>query len=227
MHLDQSLKSEKPNENHSDSEYITKLQAAVNHFYSHILSAYSFHQVLVNQLKSLVYSIAFSFVRQASLICPISQSGKLKIIRDSGQLESILSTFHPVRELPATLSLIKSFRQLLVREKEKLLEGHILPEMEVLLPSNVIHHLFSVAGGEIELPHQIARRFHSLEKYVEWIDKHSEEEIWEVIKTSLDDYKKKVNARGDTHYSPAFPVILSLGQTLVTKFGKKAFNSKQ
>ena len=84
------------------------------------------------------------------------------------------------------------------------------PELKHLRPSTVLHHMFSRGPDELQSPH--VRAGWSISKYSKWLDDHTEEEVWRVVKLSLDNYEGKVNSRGDTKFDPIFPVMLALGQ---------------
>ena len=47
------------------------------------------------------------------------------------------------------------------------------------------------------------------------MDKHTEEEIWHLIKSTLESYASQVNARGEKEFTPVYPVMMALGPELI------------
>jgi hypothetical protein len=47
------------------------------------------------------------------------------------------------------------------------------------------------------------------------MDRHTEEEIWHLIKSTLETYASQVNARGEKEFTQVYPVIMTLGPELI------------
>ncbi|CAI5475819.1 unnamed protein product [Closterium sp. Yama58-4] len=82
-----------------------------------------------------------------------------------------------------------------------------------LPPSVVLHHLFSRAPPELLSP--FTRIQQPPARYSLWLDQHSQQQAWQGIKASLDDYVGSVKARGGKEFHPVYSVMLQLGQTLL------------
>ncbi|CAI5522758.1 unnamed protein product, partial [Closterium sp. Naga37s-1] len=82
-----------------------------------------------------------------------------------------------------------------------------------LPPSVVLHHLFSRAPPELLSP--FTRIQQPPARYSLWLDQHSQQQAWQGIKASLDDYVGSVKARGGKEFHPVYAVMLQLGQTLL------------
>jgi hypothetical protein len=147
-------------------------------------------------------AVAF-FVRHAALVRPLGEQGKLKLAADMAQLEFAVAPLQPIKELGHPYLALRALRPFIFRETSQIAE---CPEIGVLLPSTVLHHLFSRAAASLQSPHVVQQW--TLTKYSEWMDKHSEEEIWNIIKSALDTYASQVNSRGEKEFSPIYPVIL-------------------
>jgi len=100
---------------------------------------------------------------------------------------------------------LRALRTLLFRDSEQVLGS---PELDSLSLSTVLHVLISRAPSELLSPHVKAGR--SLTKYSEWLDEHNDEDVWRVIKGSLDAYVQKVRSRGDTQLHPIYPIFDSV-----------------
>ncbi|CAI6007212.1 unnamed protein product [Closterium sp. NIES-65] len=129
----------------------------------------------------------------------------------------LLSPFTRIQQPPARYSLwLDQHSQ---RQKKQLLHtAHPLPLCFCsfcldLPPSVVLHHLFSRAPPELLSP--FTRIQQPPARYSLWLDQHSQQQAWQGIKASLDDYVGNVRARGGKEFHPVYAVMLQLGQTLL------------
>ncbi|CAI5501729.1 unnamed protein product [Closterium sp. Naga37s-1] len=124
------------------------------------------------------------------------------------QEEQLLHTTHP---LPLCFC---SFRQVLSLHSLPLPPLALpLPPPQDLPPSVVLHHLFSRAPPELLSP--FTRIQQPPARYSLWLDQHSQQQAWQGIKASLDDYVGSVKARGGKEFHPVYAVMLQLGQMLL------------
>lgn len=75
--------------------------------------------------------------------------------------------------------------------------------------ANVHHDLNIAVNASVDIAPSWALQYSS------YMDDHSEEDIWKRIKASLDAYAQLVKARGDKEFSPIYPLMMSLGQSLL------------
>lgn len=84
---------------------------------------------------------------------------------------------------------LRSFRQLLFADKA----GLTNPVETVHLPALVVvHHI--IVRSPLRLPHEV--HGWSEHEYVLWVDKHSEEEAWEIVEKALDEQVEKARSPG-------------------------------
>eukprot|EP00850_Spirogloea_muscicola_P018813 SM000176S03144 [mRNA] locus=s176:243275:249137:+ [translate_table: standard] len=164
--------------------------------------------VLTQRLAARVLQF---FVRHAALVRPLSEAGKLRMARDMADFEfHVGQSLYPLERLGAPFRALRAFRPLIFLETSLLASSPLLQELP---PSVVLHHLFSRAPDELESPLQRNRL--SPAKYSLWLDSHSEEDTWKGIRAGLESYAQAVRARGDREFTPIYPLMLSLGQSLI------------
>jgi len=102
---------------------------------------------------------------------------------------------------------------LIFKDSNSFLEAN---EVKELLSSNVLHLLLSRANSSLLSPHQF--KMWSISQYNDWIEKHSEQEIWMLVKQCLDSYASLIDSRGESNYTLVYPIILKLGQRFQSSF---------
>ncbi|GAB9474746.1 Conserved oligomeric golgi complex subunit 5 [Globisporangium polare] len=138
-----------------------------------------FHVVLEEHVKRLpnarfagicvgdfVARLISVFVRHASLLRPLQESGKLRLANDMAQLELRLEHILPLKTLGVPYEELRAFRHMMFLESGGVLRDSTIDKIR---PSNVWHHLISRAPVELQLPHQMKRWTAS--KYIDWLDK--------------------------------------------------------
>lgn len=199
-------------QNSTGSLYIRSLLQQIQFLQSNFISKFPLCTSLTNQLREMASRLVLYFVRHAALVRPLEEPGKLKLAGDLAQLEFAVSLLHPVKDLGNPYKILRQFRPFLFKETNTISNCE---ELKILPPSVVLHHLFSRGTPSLQLPHAI--RGWTVAKYSEWMDSHTEEEIWQLIKSSLDLYAKQVNQRGEKEFTPIYPVLLQLGPSLFNK----------
>ncbi|KAK4758881.1 hypothetical protein SAY87_020182 [Trapa incisa] len=201
------------------SAYMEDLQKSILHFRSEFLSrllppsntaAAGTETICTHLVRNMASRVLSFFIRHASLIRPLSESGKLRLARDMAELELAVSqNLFKVEQLGAPYRALRAFRPLIFLETSQLGASPLLQD----LPLNVIlHHLYTRGTEELQSPVQ-RNRLTPLQ-YSLWLDSQGEDQIWKGIKVTLDDYAAKVRARGDKEFSPVYPLMLQLGSSL-------------
>eukprot|EP01114_Cavostelium_apophysatum_P021150 TRINITY_DN7293_c0_g1_i1.p1 TRINITY_DN7293_c0_g1~~TRINITY_DN7293_c0_g1_i1.p1 ORF type:complete len:805 (-),score=214.23 TRINITY_DN7293_c0_g1_i1:12-2381(-) len=200
------------------SQYMRTLQNQIAQYQSVILSKYTTSSNwIASHLQSLASRLVLYFVRHATLLRPLGEAGKIKLAADMAQLEFAVAPLQPLKQLGYAYRALRALRPFIFRETGQIAES---PEAAVLPPSAVLHHLFSRGPPTMQSPHQVLNW--NVNQYSNWIDSHSEEEIWmQAIKPALEAYVSQVNARREKEFSPIYPIILSLGPALLLKWKEK------
>ncbi|XWS22209.1 hypothetical protein CRYUN_Cryun29cG0014600 [Craigia yunnanensis] len=202
------------------SPYMEELQKCILHFRSEFLSRLlpssanarttGTETICMRLVRSMASRVLILFIRHASLVRPLSESGKLRMARDMAELElAVGQNLFPVEQLGAPYRALRAFRPLIFLETSQLGASPLLQDLP---PSVILHHLYSRGPEELQSPLQRNKLTHL--QYSLWLDSQGEDQIWKGIKATLDDYAAKIRARGDKEFSPVYPLMLRLGSSL-------------
>ncbi|XWS35298.1 hypothetical protein CRYUN_Cryun21dG0114000 [Craigia yunnanensis] len=202
------------------SPYMEELQKCILHFRSEFLSRLlpssanattaGTETICTRLVRSMASRVLLLFIRHASLVRPLSESGKLRMARDMAELElAVGQNLFPVEQLGSPYRALRAFRPLIFLETSQLGASTLLQDLP---PSVILHHLYSRGPEELQSPLQRNKLTHL--QYSLWLDSQGEDQIWKGIKATLDDYAANVRARGDKEFSPVYPLMLRLGSSL-------------
>lgn len=202
------------------SPYMEELQKCILHFRSEFLSrllpssanavSTGTETICTRLVRSMASRVLIFFIRHASLVRPLSESGKLRMAKDMAELElAVGQSLFPVEQLGAPYRALRAFKPVIFLETSQLGAS---PLVQDLPPSIIIHHLYSRGPDDLQSPLQRNRLTHL--QYSLWLDSQGEDQIWKGVKATLDDYAAKVRARGDKEFDPVYPLMLRLGSSL-------------
>lgn len=210
-------------DNNNASPYMEDLQKSLVHFRrefllrllpssssSNALSSSGAETICTYLARQMASRVLLFFIRHASLVRPLSESGKLRMARDMAELElAVGQNLFPVEQLGAPYRALRAFRPVIFLETSQL-EGS--PLLQDLRPSIILHHLYSRGPDELQSPLQ--RNKLTPLQYSLWLDNQGEDQIWKGIKATLDDYLSLVRSRGDKEFDPVYPIMLRLGSSI-------------
>ncbi|KAG6774426.1 hypothetical protein POTOM_021779 [Populus tomentosa] len=202
------------------SPYMEELQKCILHFRTEFLSRLlpssasattaGTETICTQLVRSMASRVLIFFIRHASLVRPLSESGKLRMARDMAELELTVGQYlFPVQQLGPPYRALRAFRPLIFLETSQLGASPLLQDLP---PSVILHHLYTRGPDELESPLQ-RNRLTPLQ-YSLWLDSQAEDQIWKGIKATLDDYAATVRSRGDKEFSPVYPLMHQLGSML-------------
>ncbi|VFQ61883.1 unnamed protein product [Cuscuta campestris] len=211
------------NNNNHASPYMEELQKSIVHFRSEFLSrllppsssstpssSSSTETICTRLVRGVASRVLTFFIRHASLVRPLSESGKLRMARDMAELElAVGQNLFPVEQLGGPYRSLRAFRPVIFLETSQLETSPLLQDLPV---SVVLHHLFSRGPDKLQSPMQRNRL--SPLQYSLWMDSQGEDQIWRGVKAALDDYAAKVGVRGDKEFCPVYPLMLKLGSSI-------------
>ncbi|XP_011098092.1 conserved oligomeric Golgi complex subunit 5 [Sesamum indicum] len=201
------------------SPYMEELQKSIIHFRAEFLSrllpssgaSFAKTETICTRLvRSMASRVLIFFIRHASLVRPLSESGKLRMARDMAELElAVAQNLFPVEQLGPPYRALRAFRPVIFLETSQLGSSPLLQDLP---PSVILHHLYSRGPEDLQSPLQ--RNKLTPLQYSLWMDSQGEDQIWKGIKATLDDYAAKVRARGDKEFSPVYPLMMKIGASL-------------
>lgn len=201
------------------SSYMEELQKCILHFRSDFLSRLlpstnttntGAENICTRLVRRMASRVLIFFIRHASLVRPLSESGKLRMARDMAELElAVGQSLFPVEQLGAPYRALRAFRPLIFLDTSQLAASPLLQDLP---PSIILHHLYTRGPDELQSPLQ--RNKLTPLQYSLWLDSQGEDQIWKGIKATLDDYASRVRARGDKEFSPVYPLMIQLGSSL-------------
>ncbi|CAI2175417.1 9296_t:CDS:10 [Funneliformis geosporum] len=168
------------------SAYMIELSNKVKHIQSQYFSRISCGLESKEWIKGMGKRILSFWLLHASMVRPLSETGKLKLIGDMSQLEYSLNQLLidnglTLADLEEEYKALKAFRQLLFLDNSQLIAAHHTASLPLLI---LIHHIIVRSSlNTLQLPHKIYG-WSELE-YSRWLDEHNEGEGIELIKGCL------------------------------------------
>ncbi|KAG0451252.1 hypothetical protein HPP92_026327 [Vanilla planifolia] len=198
------------------SPYMEELQKCTVHFRNEFLSkllpssSSRSETISTGCVRRMASRILVFFIRHASLVRPLSESGKLRMARDMAELElAVGQNLFPVEQLGPPYRALRAFRPMMFLDTAQLWGSPLLHDLP---PSVILHHLYSRGPDELQSPLQ--RNKLTPLQYSRWLDSQGEDQIWKGIKVTLDDYEVKVRSRGDKDLSPVYTLMLQIGSSI-------------
>ncbi|XP_007943288.2 conserved oligomeric Golgi complex subunit 5 [Orycteropus afer afer] len=151
------------------SLYMKELQG----FIARVMSDYFKHlecsDFVFDNTEAIAHRAIELFVRNASLIRPLGECGKMRLATDFTQMELAVAPFcKRVSDLGKSYRMLRSFRPLLFQTDECVASS---PALGDIIPfSVVIQFLFTRAPAELKSPFQRAEWSHA--RFSQWLDDH-------------------------------------------------------
>uniref|UniRef100_A0A6I8QCX2 Conserved oligomeric Golgi complex subunit 5 n=1 Tax=Xenopus tropicalis TaxID=8364 RepID=A0A6I8QCX2_XENTR len=192
------------------SLYMKELQG----FIARVMSDYFRHfeclDFVYDNTEAIAQRAIEVFIRNASLLRPLGEGGKMRLAADFAQMElAVAPLCRRVADLGKSYRLLRSFRPLLFQTSE-----HIASSSSVgdLIPYSVIlQFLFTRAPPDLKSPYQRAEW--SIARYSQWLDDHPlEKDRLALIKGALEAYVQSVKARDGKEFAPVYPIMVQLLQ---------------
>ena len=142
--------------------------------------------------------IARAFVVNASLIRALDQSGKMRIVKETGDIEQALTTHLRLSasdiETSPEFKSIKAFKSLVLLPTESIEHS---PLVKGVAPFALLHHLYSRAPADLSTPAKRAG-LNPSQYAARLLKKASDAEIWRGIKATLDVHEESRAAATDS-----------------------------
>ena len=221
-----TMHQEEFNSSTGSSLYIRELQQVLQRVCRDYLQLYNCKPILSVYMSQLATRCIELFIRNASILRPMSDVTRTRLIKDSNEIEAIIQSQLNVKltDLGVSYKQLKAFRHLLETKspydstsvQNSSLGGEVCDEqhyegvLSQLLPCNILlHYLFSYAPHEMKSPHQ--NLDWTVTRYSDWLDKHgNEKERLLVVKACLESYVNLVKQRKETKFASIYPLMIRL-----------------
>ncbi|XP_062374744.1 conserved oligomeric Golgi complex subunit 5 [Sardina pilchardus] len=190
------------------SLYMKELQGFVSRCMSDYLRHFTCLDFIYDNTEAIARRAIHLFIRNASLLRPLGEGGKMRLAADFAQMElAVAPMCRRVSDLGKPYRLLRSFRPLLFQTNELIASSQALGD--VIPYSCILHFLFTRAPPELKSPHQRAEW--SIARYSQWLDDHpSEKDRLTLIRGALEAYVQSVKARQGKEFAPVYPIMLQL-----------------
>ncbi|XP_023494656.2 conserved oligomeric Golgi complex subunit 5 isoform X3 [Equus caballus] len=154
------------------SLYMKELQGFIARVMSDYFKHFECLDFVFDNTEAIAQRAIELFIRNASLIRPLGESGKMRLAADFAQMELAVGPFcRRVSDLGKSYRMLRSFRPLLFQTNEHVASS---PALGDVIPfSTVIQFLFTRAPAELKSPFQRAEWSHA--RFSQWLDDHPSE----------------------------------------------------
>ncbi|KYO38620.1 conserved oligomeric Golgi complex subunit 5 [Alligator mississippiensis] len=192
------------------SLYMKELQGFIARIMSDYFRHFECFDFVFDNTEAIAQRAIELFIRNASLIRPLGEGGKMRLAADFAQMElAVAPLCRRVSDLGKSYRLLRSFRPLLFQTSEHIASS---PAVGDIIPFNLIlQFLFTRAPPELKSPFQRAEW--SVARYSQWLDDHpSEKDRLVLIRGALEAYVQSVRTREGKEFAPVYPIMVQLLQ---------------
>ncbi|OXB75698.1 UNVERIFIED_CONTAM: hypothetical protein H355_016215, partial [Colinus virginianus] len=196
------------------SLYMKELQGFIGRVMSDYFRHFECFDFVFDNTEAMAQRAIELFIRNASLIRPLGEGGKMRLAADFAQMElAVAPLCRRVSDLGKSYRQLRSFRPLLFQTSEHIANSPALGE--VIPFSIILQFLFTRAPPELKSPFQRAEW--SIARYSQWLDDHpSEKDRLALIRGALEAYVQSVRAREGKEFAPVYPIMVQLLQKAVS-----------
>uniref|UniRef100_A0A7M4FZX2 Conserved oligomeric Golgi complex subunit 5 n=1 Tax=Crocodylus porosus TaxID=8502 RepID=A0A7M4FZX2_CROPO len=192
------------------SLYMKELQGFIARIMSDYFRHFECFDFVFDNAEAIAQRAIELFIRNASLIRPLGEGGKMRLAADFAQMElAVAPLCRRVSDLGKSYRLLRSFRPLLFQTSEHIASS---PAVGDIIPfSLILQFLFTRAPPELKSPFQRAEW--SVARYSQWLDDHpSEKDRLVLIRGALEAYVQSVRTREGKEFAPVYPIMVQLLQ---------------
>uniref|UniRef100_A0A8C7BKY8 Conserved oligomeric Golgi complex subunit 5 n=1 Tax=Neovison vison TaxID=452646 RepID=A0A8C7BKY8_NEOVI len=203
------------------SLYMKELQGFIARVMSDYFKHFECLDFVFDNTEAIAQRAIELFIRNASLIRPLGEGGKVRLAADFAQMELAVGPFcRRVSDLGKSYRMLRSFRPLLFQTSEHVASS---PALGDIIPfSIIIQFLFTRAPAELKSPFQRAEWSHA--RFSQWLDDHpSEKDRLLLIRGALEAYVQSVRSREGKEFAPVYPIMVQLLQNPASWGGVKRY----
>ncbi|XP_067324913.1 conserved oligomeric Golgi complex subunit 5 [Anolis sagrei] len=192
------------------SLYMKELQGFISRVMNDYFRHFECYDFVYESTEAIAQRAIEIFIRNASLLRPLGEGGKMRLAADFAQMElAVAPLCRRVSDLGKSYKLLRSFRPMLFQTSEHIASS---PAVGDVIPfSTVIQFLFTRAPPELKSPFQRAEW--TIARYSRWLDDHpSEKDRLILIRGALEAYVQSVKSREGKEFAPVYPIMIQLLQ---------------
>ncbi|XP_044279222.1 conserved oligomeric Golgi complex subunit 5 isoform X1 [Varanus komodoensis] len=192
------------------SLYMKELQGFIARVMNDYFRHFECYDFVYASTEAIAQRAIEIFIRNASLLRPLGEGGKMRLAADFAQMElAVAPLCRRVSDLGKSYRLLRSFRPMLFQTSEHIASS---PAVGEIIPfSTVIQFLFTRAPPELKSPFQRAEW--TVARYSRWLDDHpSEKDRLILIRGALEAYVQSVRSREGKEFAPVYPIMVQLLQ---------------
>ncbi|XP_050781442.1 conserved oligomeric Golgi complex subunit 5 isoform X6 [Gopherus flavomarginatus] len=190
------------------SLYMKELQGFIARVMSDYFRHFECFDFVFDNTEAIAQRAIELFIRNASLLRPLGEGGKMRLAADFAQMElAVAPLCRRVSDLGKSYRLLRSFRPLLFQTSEHIANS---PAVGDIIPFSIIlQFLFTRSPPELKSPFQRAEW--SIARYSQWLDDHpSEKDRLILIRGALEAYVQSVRTREGKEFAPVYPIMVQL-----------------
>ncbi|KAM6437523.1 conserved oligomeric Golgi complex subunit 5 [Liasis olivaceus] len=192
------------------SLYMKELQGFIARVMNDYFRHFECYDFVYESTEAIAQRAIEIFIRNASLLRPLGEGGKMRLAADFAQMElAVAPLCRRVSDLGKSYRLLRSFRPMLFQTSELISNS---PAVGDIIPfSTIIQFLFTRAPPELKSPFQ--RADWTIARYSRWLDDHpAEKDRLVLIRGALEAYVQSVRSREGKEFAPVYPVMVQLLQ---------------
>uniref|UniRef100_A0A670YZ28 Conserved oligomeric Golgi complex subunit 5 n=1 Tax=Pseudonaja textilis TaxID=8673 RepID=A0A670YZ28_PSETE len=193
------------------SLYMRELQGFISRVMNDYFRHFECYDFVYDRTEGLAQRAIEVFIRNASLLRPLGEGGKMRLAADFAQMElAVAPLCRRVSDLGKSYKLLRSFRPMLFQTSEHISNSPAVGD--VIAYSTVIQFLFTRAPTELKSPFQ--RADWTIARYSRWLDDHpaEKERLILIRRGALEAYVQSVRSREGKEFAPVYPVMVQLLQ---------------
>ncbi|XP_066489534.1 conserved oligomeric Golgi complex subunit 5 [Tiliqua scincoides] len=192
------------------SLYMKELQGFIARVMNDYFRHFECYDFVYESTEAIAQRAIELFIRNASLLRPLGEGGKMRLAADFAQMElAVAPLCRRVSDLGKSYRLLRSFRPMLFQTSEHIANS---PAVGDIIPfSTIIQFLFTRAPPELKSPFQRAEW--TIARYSRWLDDHpSEKDRLILIRGAVEAYVQAVRSREGKEFAAVYPIMVQLLQ---------------
>ncbi|CDF39702.1 unnamed protein product [Chondrus crispus] len=196
------------------SVYVLDISSQISMFADGIIPGLTRSRSLGKFTLDLAKWVLDAFAQSVALVFPQTELVRLRLSTDMARIELAVESLCAARLLGKSYQCIRALRTTMMLKTEALHQNdeELFDQLNALRPSTLAHLLLARSSeGGLKQPHR--RQDISPSEYASWLESHTEEEAWEQVELSLEEYRTTELKPGSAP-CPEYKAVTSLCKKL-------------